>query len=43
MVAWARGVAVSIDQDMLESSVESRTTGFADKLDMEDRTRGKRK
>lgn len=43
MVAWARGVAVNIDKDIRESSVESRTTGFADKLNTEDRKRGKRK
>lgn len=43
MVAWARGVAVNIDKDIRENSVESRTTGFADKLNTEDRKRGKRK
>ena len=43
MAACVRVVAVNIEEDILESSVESRTTVFADKLDVEERKRGKRK
>ena len=43
MAACARVVAVNSKEDILESSVESRTTVFADKLVIEERKRGKRK
>lgn len=36
-------VAVKIDEDTLESYVESRTTGLADDIDLEERKRGKSK
>ena len=42
-MAWTTVVAVKMHKDILESHVESRTTGFADKVDTEERKRGKRK
>lgn len=43
IVARTRAVAVKMDKAMFESYVGSRTTEFADKLDMKKRRRGKKK